>query len=55
MTNGLTRKLLTEGDSPLSYIQLYTDADNKTTNHIYPLIGYKPLEDFSLYIVEESK
>ncbi len=42
VTAALTARML---DSGKSFTTLYTDLANKTTNKIYPAIGYRPLTD----------
>jgi predicted GNAT family acetyltransferase len=43
VTAALTHNLLSSG---VAYTNLFTDADNPTTNHIYRAIGYTPVCDF---------
>ena len=45
-TAAVSRLLL---DSGRAFCFLFTDLDNPTTNHIYPMVGYEPVVDFAEY------
>lgn len=41
-------------DSGRSFCYLFTDLDNPTTNHIYPMVGYQPVVDFAEYKIDNE-
>lgn len=41
-------------DAGRSFCFLFTDLDNPTTNHIYPMIGYEPVIDFAEYKLDNE-
>ena len=48
----LAKKLLKENG--LKYLLLFTDAKNPTTNHIYPLSGFKFVQDNAKLQIKEQ-
>jgi len=46
----LSQKLLDEG---FSYITLFTDLANPTSNSVYMRLGYQPLADFDKYVLKK--
>ena len=41
-------------DAGKDYCALFTDLANPTSNHIYQMIGYRPICDFKHYVFKES-
>lgn len=49
MLYALCLKLMT---SSCQFLCLFTDLDNQTSNHIYPAVGFKPVEDLNLLSIQ---